>query len=367
MFVYVSMMIWTALCGLIGKGSEAIYIEDGKTVKKANYLFVLLTMGYIILFMGTLVGFADLSLYEIMYNHLPTEPSEISKYMDTVKKYPLFYYLQVLFKCYVSDNFSAWLTVIVSFDCLVIGYVFRKYSSDFFLSIFIFIASGKFFWMGNGVKQFWANCIILLFCGALFKKKFWIYAFAVILASYFHTSALVALPVYFFVHGKPWNKKMMLILAGTLLSVTFLSTFTDFLNIILESSDYDADVLLSDSGSNILHVFIAAVPSVIALIGKKRIENIAPSYINVCINMSIVTTCFYFISAFTAGIQMGRIPIYFELYGFIALPWLLKNSFNEETAKTVRLICIILYLIVYFLIFFRRPYYSYFLGIFVTP
>jgi transmembrane protein EpsG len=365
------MMIWTALCGFISKGSESTCIIEGRHEKRTNYFFALITMAYIVLFMGSLCGAFDLPAYENGFNAIPSEPSQISEYMDNLEKYPGFYGFQILFKTYVSTQFHHFTTVVVAFDCIVIAYVFRKYSSDFALSVFIFLASGKFLLMGNAVKQFLATCIIFAFSKFLFEKKFLPFAAIVIAASTFHTSALVVLPFYFFVHGKPWNKKMMLVIIGSILSITFLSSFTSILDSVLEATDYDSasysDAMKSGNGSNILHFLIAAVPPAIAFIGKKKVEEKAPQYINVCINMSIVSACIYLIASFTSGILMGRMPIYFQMYSFIALPWLLNNVFDKETQKTVKIICIACYLIMYYLVFFRMPYYSVVLGIYITP
>lgn len=365
------MIIWTALCGLIGKGSEQVCIIDGREERRTNYLFVFLTMGYIVFFMGSLCYAFDMTLYEATFNALLAEPSEFSDYMKSVKKYPGFYGLQFLFKTYVSTTFYHFSYLIVAFDCLAIGYVFRKYSPNFAMSVFLLITSGKVTWMVNGVKQFMAACIILAFSKFLMEKKFIPFAIGVFIAMQFHTSAIVVLPVYFFVHGKPWNKKMLLILAVTLLSVTFVSSFTNILESFLEAADYNGSSYMenmkSGAGSNLLHVAIAAVPAVIALIGKKDVEEKAPAYINVCINMSIVTACVFLVASFTSGILMGRMPIYFQMYSFIALPWLLDNVFDKESAKTIKIACVFLYLLMYFLTYANSPYYSKFLNIYISP
>lgn len=369
MIVYVSMIIWTAICGMMSKDSEQTCIIEGREEKRTNHLFAFLTMGYIVFFMGSLCSAFDMTMYEGIFNSIPAEPSEISSYMETVDKYPGFYLLQILFKTYVSTTFYHFSTLIVAFDCLALCYVFRKYSCNFALTVFIFIASGKVVWMVNGVKQFMAACIILSFSKFLMEKKFIPFAIGVLIASQFHTSALVVLPVYFFVHGKPWNKKMMLIMILSLLSITFLSTFSSILEFILESSEYGsqyADSITSGTGSSIFHFLIASVPAVIALICKKKVEETAPAYINICINMSIITACVFLLASFTSGILMGRMPVYFQMYSFIALPWLLKNCFEKETSKTMTIICVIFYLISYFLAFANTPYYSKALNIYIS-
>ena len=127
MFIYVSMMLWVALCGIISKGSEKNYVIEGRNEKRTPHLFALLTVAYIIFFMGSLCGINDLSAYEKTCASVPSEPSELSAYMQTIEKYPGFYGLQALFKTYISTEFYQFTTLIVTFDCLVIAHVFRKY------------------------------------------------------------------------------------------------------------------------------------------------------------------------------------------------------------------------------------------------
>jgi len=121
------------------------------------------------------------------------------------------------------------------------------------------------------------------------------------------------------------------------------------------------------SGSNWLRIPIAAAPAIIALVSRKKIEDTAPKYINICINMSLVSACIYLVAAFTSGIHMGRMPIYFELYGFVSLPWLLDNAFDKETGKTVKIVCVVCYLIMYYLISWGTPYFSRILEIYMSP
>ncbi len=369
MFIYVSMMLWTALCGLISKGSEQTCLIQGKHEKRINRIFVFLIMGYIVLFLGSLCGVGDIPAYERAFINTPTDPSQIKTYVED-GKYPGFSALQILFKIYISENFYNFTTLIIAFDCLALSYVFRRYSPDFAFTVFLFIASGKIFSLATATKQFLAAAIILAFSKFLMEKKFIPFAVGVIIASLFHKSAIIMLPVYFFVHGKPWNKKMLLILIATILSITFVSSFSSLLDSIMEDVGYGdsyIDSMKSGEGSNILHFLIASVPAAIALISKKKVEDLAPPYINVCINMSIVTACFYLAASFTSGILMGRLPIYTQTYSFISLAWLLENAFDKQTGKFLKISCVICYCVLYYLVFWETPYYSVLLNIYITP
>ena len=98
MFVYVSMMLWTAICGFLSKGSETEYIIEGKIVKRIHGFFAALIMGYIIIVMGTFYGTFDLPVYQAGYEGLvPDDISLIPTFVKDGGKYPGFNFLQVFF------------------------------------------------------------------------------------------------------------------------------------------------------------------------------------------------------------------------------------------------------------------------------
>ena len=49
---------------------------------------------------------------------------------------------------------------------------------------------------------------------------------------------------------------------------------------------------------------------------------------------------------FTSGI-VGRIPIYFQIFNYLLLPWLLRYSFDGEMRKIMILACIVGFLMYY--------------------
>ena len=54
------------------------------------------------------------------------------------------------------------------------------------------------------------------------------------------------------------------------------------------------------------------------------------------------------ISMFTSGIFIGRLPIYFSLYGYILLPWEIEHMFEEKSQRLIYLFMIVAYLMFYY-------------------
>ena len=79
--------------------------------------------------------------------------------------------------------------------------------------------------------------------------------------------------------------------------------------------------------------------------------------------MSVICAGIYFLGIFTSGILVGRLPIYFELYNLILLPYLLKECFTKESSKIMFVLCTIGFLGFYYLQMKNSYYVSEFTGI----
>ena len=102
---------------------------------------------------------------------------------------------------------------------LVIAAV-RRGSSDYFLSVFLYIALGYFFYSMNSIRHYMALAIFLFAYRWLKEKKLLPYIAAVLAAACFHKIALVALPLYFLLNIK-WKPYWYAVFGGGLLAVSF--------------------------------------------------------------------------------------------------------------------------------------------------
>ena len=170
--------------------------------------------------------------------------------------------------------------------------------------------------------------------------------------AYSRLAALLMIPIIFIVQGKAWNKKTLLFIVLVLVAILFIDSFTSFLDDSLQNTQYNNVVKdyteWKDDGTNPIRVLVYSIPTIIALIGKKRIEESNSILINMCVNMSIVSTGLFVVSMFTSGIFMGRLPIYCSLFGFILLPWEIDNIFDIKIKRILYLIAVILFLLFYF-------------------
>ena len=95
-----------------------------------------------------------------------------------------------------------------------------------------------------------------------------------------------------------------------------------------------------DDGTNPVRVLVYAVPTLVALFGRRYVIQANDPVINLCVNASMITTAIYLVSMVTSGIYVGRLPIYTTLHGYIALPWLIDTIFEKSSARLINLMMV---------------------------
>lgn len=311
----------------------------GKQVMRQNMTFaiiVFLPVFFCVVF-GDLRN--DLGGYVVGYQKLESSVSDVFANWSQMRGGG-FTLIEIYIKQFFGNDVTAFRMIIALIQSIPIVLVYRKYSEDYALSIFLFVANGYYDgWMMNGVRQFISVCIIFAATPLMLKKKYLPLAIIVVLLAYtIHSSAIMMLAAVILVHFKPWKQ----------LTLCSFVVFTIVLYLYVEHSLSD-DVLSTSNGSNPVRIVISAVPVVLAYVGRKKIEEQNNQLINMCINMAVITMLIYVIATLTSGLLTGRLPIYTSMYNLILLPYLVSNVFNEHDSKVLRTTMIIVYSL-YFLL-----------------
>ena len=325
-----------------------------KTRERWDYLPAILLVVPYILWAGFRHDyFGDTALYRRTYLDMTDTVAHIPGYFTGDNKDPGFSAYTVLFKTIFGDSDELFFLVIALFQMLCIALVFRKYSPDYWTSIFLFVVSTDYLsWMHNGMRQFIAVTMIFAGFGLLVKKRYVPLVILILIAAQFHGSALLMLPVVFIVQGRAWNRWTVLTLAAAMVGIVFIDRFTPILNDLLQDTQYDDimtnEIWEADDGTNIFRVAVYSVPAILSLVGLPYVRAADDPVINISVNCSIVTMALYGVASVSSGIYIGRLPIYTTLMGYIALPWLIDHMFTEESAKIVKGIMIVAYLVVFY-------------------
>lgn len=115
-----------------------------------------------------------------------------------------------------------WIFIISSLIILVFIFIsIKNYSSNVWLSVYLF-SVGQYLYSFNVVRQFIAVSLIFYSYKFIKERKFIKYLLFIAIASTFHISALILLPLYFILNIN-FNKKKMLIAAfiGAIIVIFF--------------------------------------------------------------------------------------------------------------------------------------------------
>lgn len=347
--IYWSMLLMTIAIGILCyRVPLKKTIVGGQQMERVRVGFVFILLTYIVFFVGFRDKVLDTGAYINSFNDLPTSLDGLLSYLDTVNSGKGFYFISGIFKIFVSDNHYVWLFFIAIISC---GFLFRtiyKYSVDFPLSAYLFIASATFTWLLNGTRQFLVVCILLGFVDWLIDGKKIQYIILSLLLSTIHNSAIfVGLIVLFVSSQKIFSKKMFIFVLFSIIGTYYSEFVFKFLSDTSDAMNY-VDTMVTDGGSNILRFVITIIPVSIVILNYNNVKNIAPPFIKLAINMSIVGSCFYLAATFTNGVLVGRMPIYFTVYNLYLLPWVINNCFTNKSKKIVWLLCVLFYFIYFY-------------------
>ena len=297
------------------------------------------------------MGFGDTSVYRMGFHELPSSLSGLTEYFTDDSKDKGFTVFSVIIKSIIGNRDVLYFLIIAAICLTCVFYVYKKYSCNFIMTVFLFVASADYIqWTYNGIRQFMAVSLIFACTGFLLKRKYAPVIAVILIASTIHASALIMLPIVFIVQGKPFNKRTVLFLFAMLMAIAFIDQFTNIITNIMENTQYSGEVdqFLSTEGTSIQRVLVYSIPAFIALLFRKRIEVADNQLINMASNLSIATLGLMFLSAFSSGLFLGRLGIYTSLINYILLPWEIENIFTKSSARLIYVVMIICYLAFYY-------------------
>lgn len=325
---------------------------NGKEVQRVNFVAAVIAFLPIFLMASTGQAQNDVVRYVIDYRAIIPTWENLQSALGKAESGHGFIVFEYIIKFFVGNNVDTFRFIIAAVHSIPVLYVFRKYSENYWLSLYLFAANGVHLaWMMNGMRQFLAVSIIMAATPWLLQKKYFRLVLVILFAAWFHTSALIMLPVVFVVQGKAWNKKTLLFIVMAIAGMYIFGTYTNILESVLGNTEYSGMVKTyideGDDGVNPIRTLVSAVPVVLSLIGKKAIDEDDDNFMNICVNMSIVTLGINLVATVTSGIMIGRLPIYTSLFNYILLPYLIRKVFEDRLSKLVYAIMIGLYFVYY--------------------
>lgn len=352
MTVYWFMMAWVIFFGILAQASArrvcvGEYLGEDVYEARAHLFMAVVTFAVIVFFAGMRSRVGDTIAYIQMFNDYPLFFNSRDVVFAEGAREPGFRLFSILIKTFISDNYTVWFSIISLISGICVMYPIYKYSCNFGVSAFLFMASCQFTWMFNGMRQFLVAAIMFSCTGLILKNRALLYVLIVCILSTIHKSALILIPMYFIAQGEPWNKRTLLFIGCIILAMIFTSKFTNLLTDVVEQTDYASSVnefKNTDDGTSPIRILVESIPIIMAFIYRNKIKEKLTPIIKLSINMSLIASGLYIISNIArSGILLGRLPIYFSLYNLILLPWLLNNIFEKKEKNFVYYIMILCY------------------------
>lgn len=319
---------------------SAPYVQEPNTLVpiKPNKLFVFATITTLVMVSGLRSNIGDTFFYMHTFKLSDFTWEFIKNDKDIA-----FGFLQLLLKMISSDPQILIFTTALITNLLII-LVLYKYSRLLEISLYVYITSGLFLVSMNGIRQFLAAAIIFAATKYILDGSWKRFFLVVIIASTFHQSALVFIPIYFLVRSKAWTKTTFSLLLVAVILVIGYNQFTELLFSAIGDSQYGHYQNFNEGGANILRVVVYGAPLIIAFLGREKLRLLFPKS-DYIVNLSLLNVFFMVIAS--QNWIFARFTIYFGLYQLILIGWVIK-LFREKDQKLIYYALLLCYLIYFY-------------------
>ena len=229
---------------------------------------------------------------------------------------------------------------------------FKRYSSNILMSFYLYLTIGLFTVSMSAIRQSFAISIILFAVSLLLERKVVFYLIVVLIASTFHRSAIIMLPLVFLSNVKLINLKKGLVLYFIILSVLLIKNYIFQFAIPFIPEKYMELYIIADN-ENQINVLLVVISLLIPLfmlffwklpIEKKENENKENALFFIMTLMGSLFTILGLINP-----MVTRLTYYF-IPGYIILIPNIINSLKIRKNRFILYLIISILSLVYFII-----------------
>ncbi|PFH85590.1 EpsG family protein [Bacillus sp. AFS088145] len=251
--------------------------------------------------------------------------------------------LQMILKYFSSNPQIMLITTAIITNVLVI-FTLYNYSRIFELSVYVYITGGLFLVSMNGIRQVLAASIAFAGIRLLLEGSFKRYLLVILLASLFHQTALILIPIYFLVRFKAWSKVTIALLLFSIVFIIGFNQLSTYLFNAIQDTQYAVYKNFQEGGASVIRVAVTGIPLLIAFMGREKLREINPKS-DIVVNMALLGFVFMLIS--TQNWIFARISIYFSFYQLILISWIVK-LFRVRDQKLIYYGILICYFFYYY-------------------
>jgi hypothetical protein len=349
-FTYVSVLASSVLlCGIKQNFALSELSFESTSILRIQHFMVLLIISIVVGFRYQ-VG-VDWESYKEVFFHIKNNPS--IQFFDQTDEPGFFYINKIIAGLGLGYQWMFFTVAFISWFFLFKSV--PKTILPFF--IFFLFADEYFFWGMNGVRQFVAIGIFLFSIHFIINRNFWYFLISVFIASLFHYSALLLIPIYFIPFSRFYNQKFWFLafavsffFSQSIVLVNGLKQFliylTQFIPIIhnyvlyVETELFEAREL---AGSGLGVIFKTIITLFILYFSKRIVEKYPQTkvYFILFFVGAIINNLF-----FTFQI-IGRINVYFLIIRNILLATIIFEILKGKYSRYVAIGILTLYFLLF--------------------
>ena len=242
---------------------------------------------------------------------------------------------------FIYDDYATWFFIMAMIAIIPVVIMIIKYCDYPELGLFLFVGLGCWHFSFNIVKQCASAAILLCGFQALVKKDFKKWLIICLIASAFHFSALLMIPVFFLVNQRI-TLKQIIITFGIGFALLFFYDKLFELASFLKQGQNLVEIYghTRNDSVNFIRILVNFAPGLLALIYRKKLDFEDRSFA-VLFNMSLLNMALNIGSM--NSIYLYRICCYTNIYNVLFVPAVLKRIKNPDRA-IITLLMMLLYI-----------------------
>ena len=258
---------------------------------------------------------------------------------------PGFLYLQAAVRS-VTDNPHLFIMLCAAINVAPVLIFLKKYSNNFFFTMFLYVAAGQFLFSLAALKQAIAIAIAIWAIPLYLKKKYLAALVVLMLAALFHPYVLLylALPL---LTSKPWGVNTLfiaMVIGGV--AIFFQPSMQVVLGFAETLGDDFTDQSFAGTGVNVFRVLVYAMTPILSLIFLDRVRHDENKYQHTYINVAILCAGIMFLALFGTANLIGRVALYLSFSLSLSLPYIISRL-EKKSAMALSGVAIILYFAYY--------------------
>lgn len=235
---------------------------------------------------------------------------------------------KILYKISTNPQFFFFMTSI--FINLGVVIFIKNYSINLPMSMYFYITNFTYYLTMNGVRQYIAAVILALGFKYVLNKDFKRYLIVILIASLFHASVFIMIPLYFIGITDIKSIGNKVFISFIAFAFVFYQPFVNIMFKILENTSYghyQNEFANLDDGANLLRLVIWAIPIIVVALRKEKLKELFGENSSVIFNFCFYGMCFMALAY--RHKYFARLTMYFDIYYLLLFPMIIR-LFNKK-------------------------------------